>query len=60
MRTLVKLATWLLVIGGLMIGYEGLRDQDLIEVIFGTNSLAEMIIDGSIGIAAVIVALSKK
>ena len=60
MRTLVKLATWLLVIGGLVIGYEGLRDQDLIEVVFGTNSLAELIIDSSIGVSAIIVALNKK
>ncbi len=54
MKILFKVASWLLVIGGLILGYEGLTDKDLIETIFGTNSTLEMIVDCAIGISALI------
>ena len=56
MKVLMKIAGWLLVIGGLVLGYEGLTDKDLVEVIFGTNSMIELIIDSAFGISAIIVA----
>ncbi len=55
MKTLFKVAGWLLVIGGLVLGYEGFTDKDLVEVMVGTNSTLELIIDSAFGISAVIV-----
>ncbi len=56
MKILFKLAGWLLVIGGLVLGYEGLTNKDLVEVLVGANSKLELIIDSAFGISAVIVA----
>ena len=57
MAVIIKLACWLLVIAGLIMGYEGITDQDLVEVLLGQNSLGELIIDGVFGVSAIIVAL---
>ena len=47
---MVRVASWLLVAGGLVIGYEPFTNNDIIETVFGS---AEPIVDGIIGIAAV-------
>lgn len=57
MAVLFKLACWILVFAGLVMGYEGLTDQDLVEVIVGANTMGELIIDSIFGISAIIVAL---
>ncbi len=56
MKILFKLASWLLVIAGLVLGYEGLTDKDLVEVLVGANSNLELIIDSAFGISALFVA----
>ncbi|MDX1902354.1 MAG: hypothetical protein SFW66_10215 [Gammaproteobacteria bacterium] len=57
MGMIIKIACWLLVIAGLVMGYEGLTDQDLVEVLVGQNSMLELIFDGAFGISAIIVGL---
>ncbi len=57
MKVLKKIAGVLLIFGGLVLGYEGLTDKDLIEMMVGQNSMLELIIDSAIGISAIIMAI---
>ena len=53
-NSLSSLASWILIIGGLVIAYNGLTNVDLIENIFGTG---KPIVDAVFGIAAVALTL---
>lgn len=49
------IAIWLLIIGGLAWGFEGLADRDVFEMIAGKNHAIEIVIDLLIGLSALIV-----
>ena len=55
MKTVRKIAMWLLVFAGLVLGIEGIIDKDIIEVVLG-NSIYESVVDIVLGISALIVA----
>lgn len=50
-KTLTTLSGWVLVLGGLLLGYEGLAGADLIESLFG--SLKPIINIAVFGLAAI-------
>lgn len=54
MKKLADIAFWLVIIGGLVVGYEGLTNRDLIRLLI-SNPTLEALVQGSIGVAALIV-----
>jgi uncharacterized membrane protein YuzA (DUF378 family) len=55
MNTVKTIAMWLLIIGGLAWGVEGLSDRDVFEMIAGKNHAIEIVIDLLIGLSALVV-----
>jgi uncharacterized membrane protein YuzA (DUF378 family) len=55
MNMVKTIAMWLLVVGGLAWGFEGLADRDVFEMIAGKNHLVEVVIDLLIGLSALVV-----
>lgn len=55
MNTVKTIAMWLLIIGGLAWGVEGLFDRDVFEMIAGKNHAIEIVIDLLIGLSALVV-----
>jgi uncharacterized membrane protein YuzA (DUF378 family) len=55
MHTVKTIAMWLLIIGGLAWGYEGLADRDVFEIIAGKNHPVEVVIDLLIGLSALLI-----
>jgi uncharacterized membrane protein YuzA (DUF378 family) len=63
MSTVKTIAMWLLIIGGLAWGVEGLTDRDVFEMIAGKNHPIEIVIDLLIGLSALVIgygAITKK
>ena len=56
MNTVKTIAMWLLIIGGLAWGVEGLSDRDVFEMIAGKNHPIEIVIDLLIALSALVVA----
>ena len=54
MSALRTVATWLLIIGGLGWGIEGLTDRDIFAMIAGNNHPIEIAIDILIGLSALV------
>jgi uncharacterized membrane protein YuzA (DUF378 family) len=55
MNAVRTIAQWLLIIGGLAWGYEGLADRDVFEMIAGKNHPIEVVIDVLVGLSALLV-----
>lgn len=63
MSIVKTIAIWLLIIGGLAWGVEGLADRDVFEMIAGNNHPIEIAIDLLIGLSALVIgydAINKK
>lgn len=56
MKMLLTLATWFLVLGGIVIGYGVIGGKDLLQVLLGAFPLIHMIVGVLIGISALFVA----
>jgi uncharacterized membrane protein YuzA (DUF378 family) len=56
MKTLGKVAAWLLVIGGLAWGIEGLTEINIFDKLLGSVHILETLVDVLIGIAALYMA----
>jgi uncharacterized membrane protein YuzA (DUF378 family) len=55
MSTVKTITMWLLIIGGLAWGVEGLTDRDVFEMIAGKNNPIEIAIDLLIGLSALLI-----
>jgi uncharacterized membrane protein YuzA (DUF378 family) len=55
MSTIKTIAMWLLIIGGLAWGVEGLWDRDVFEMIAGKNHWIEIVCDELIAVSALII-----
>jgi uncharacterized membrane protein YuzA (DUF378 family) len=55
MSTVKTIAMWLLIIGGLAWGVEGLFDRDVFEMIAGKNHWIEIVCDLLVGLSALVV-----
>jgi uncharacterized membrane protein YuzA (DUF378 family) len=55
MNMVKTIAMWLLVVGGLAWGFEGLADRDVFEIISGKNHPIEIVIDLLIGLSALLI-----
>ncbi|MGV8176231.1 MAG: DUF378 domain-containing protein [Candidatus Bilamarchaeaceae archaeon] len=57
MDTLMKVAMWLLVIGGLAWGLEGLTEINIFDMVFlGFGHVVETLVDVALGLSALYVA----
>jgi len=55
MKAVKMISIWLLIIGGLAWGFEGLTDKDVFEMITSSYPMLETVIDVLIGLAALFV-----
>ncbi len=55
MKLLGTIAFWLVILGGLALGYEALTDRDLIHTVFRGSHQAGVLLKGAIGVAALII-----
>lgn len=55
MKAVKMVSIWLLIIGGLAWGFEGLTDKDVFEMIAGKYGMLENVIDVLIGLSALFV-----
>ncbi len=53
MKSFETIAGWLLVLGGISIGLEGVVNYDLLGSILGSGSTVKTIVDIAIGVSAV-------
>lgn len=63
MKMIVTLTTWLLVLGGIVLGYEAVFGKNLLHVLSGVHPMLETIVAVLIGISALFVgytAVTKK
>ena len=56
MKNFETIAGWLLVLGGVSLGLEGLINYELLDSVLGMDSTVERIFDIAIGVAAVMMA----
>lgn len=59
MSTVKTVAGWLVILGGLAWGIEGLTDRDIFEMIAGKNNIIEVVIDVLIGLSALLVGFDR-
>jgi uncharacterized membrane protein YuzA (DUF378 family) len=55
MSTVKTIALWLLIIGGLAWGVEGLFDRDVFAMIAGNNHPIEIVIDLLVAVSALVI-----
>lgn len=63
LKGLEPVTTWLLILGGVVLGLEGLANYDLLAGVLGTTSLLTRVVEIAVGVSAVLAAykeLSKK
>jgi uncharacterized membrane protein YuzA (DUF378 family) len=58
MKALCKISAWILVLGGLAWGIEGLWEVNVFDAVLGQAHVIESLVDIIIGIAALIVGYS--